>query len=221
MSGDLPVGAQLPPTQQMLAHYSTSPATVQRALASLEDEGFIDRKPGRGIYVRDRQSFIVRVSAYFAPTPRGYSYKLLDVGEVRPPVDAAKVLELNNGMTAILRHRLMSHDGVPVELSWSYYPLQLATGTPLAGRAKIPGGAPRVLADLGYPQLYFRDYISSRAPTTEELEALEMPDNVPVMRQFRMVYSHNDQPVEVTVMIKPAHLYELEYQEIITPSPED
>lgn len=98
---------------------------------------------------------------------------------------------------------------------------RIAAGSPLAGRAKILGGAPQVLAELGYPQLEFVDRLSARSPTTEELEGLDLPDDVPVIRQLRVIYSGNQNPVEVSIQIKGAHLYELEYREIITPSLDD
>lgn len=140
------------------------------------------------------------------------------MAEVRPPHDVAAVLGLDTEGTTILRHRLMLHNGVPVSLFWSHYPVEIAAGTPLASRAKIPGGAPRVLAELGYPQLYFEDRVSSRPPTTEELGAFEMPNHMPVIRQFRVVYSEDDRPVEVSIQIKGSHLYELMYRETLTPS---
>jgi GntR family transcriptional regulator len=101
----------------------------------------------------------------------------------------------------------------PVELSRSYYPASWAAGTALAGRGKIRGGAPAVLAELGYPERGWTDRISTRPPTTEEVEVLEIPQGVPVLRQFRRVYTDGDRPVEVSVLIKPGHLYELEYQQ--------
>jgi GntR family transcriptional regulator len=74
-----------------------------------------------------------------------------------------------------------------------------------------PGGAPRVLADLGYALLHLVDAVSSRMPTSEEIDLLALPD-VPVIRQFRVGYSHDDRPVEVSVPAKGAHLYELVYR---------
>lgn len=218
MSGDLTPGSQLPSTQQFVERYTAANATIQRALTALKAEGFVTSKVGQGVYVRNRQSFVIRVGAYFAPSTREYSYKLLGVGEAQPPADVATALNLAEGATAVLRHRLMLHSGEPVELSWSYYPTEIAAGTPLSSRAKIVGGAPRVLANIGYPQLYFEDRLSARAPTTEELEGLDMPDDVPVIRQFRVIYSESDRPVEVSIQIKGAHRYELLYRETISPS---
>lgn len=80
------------------------------------------------------------------------------------------------------------------------------------------GGAPQVLAELGYPQAYFVDRVSARPPTTEELETLDLPDDVPVIRQLRTVYTEaGRRPVEAGIQVKGAHLYELEYRETIEP----
>lgn len=217
MSGDLAPGMQLPSTQQLVSQYGAANTTVQRALGALKAEGLVTSRVGKGVYVRDRPPFVVRVGAYFEPSTTGYSYRLLDVAEVHPPTDVAAALDLPGEGTALLRHRLALHDDEPLELSWSYYPSAIAAGSPLASRAKIRGGAPQALAGLGYPQRYFTDRLSARTPTTEELEGLELPDDVSVIRQFRVIYSDADRPVEVSVLIKGAHLYELMYRETITP----
>lgn len=216
MSGDLAPGAQLPSTQQFAERYDAAGTTVQRALTGLKAEGFLTSRVGKGVYVRNRQPFVIRVGAYFAPSPAAYSYKLLGVATARAPVDVATALRLDADATSILRQRLMLHSGEPVELSWSYYPADIAAGSPLAQRANIRGGAPQALSDLGYPQRYFVDRLSTRPPTSEELEGLELPDDIPVIRQFRVIYSDHDRPVEVSVLIKGAHLYELEYREVIS-----
>lgn len=211
MAGDLAAGTQLPSTAFLVEEFGVSNTTVQKALAVLKGEGYLTSRQGKGVYVRDRQPFRVEVGTYFTPSPGGYSYELLEVGELPPPADAAAALGLEPGEHAVLRRRLLRHDGRPVEVDWSYYPLELATGTELAGARRIRGGAPRVLAELGYPQRYFRDAVSARMPTVEEAELLALPD-VPVIRQFRVVYSDDDRPVEVSVLVKGAHLYELLYR---------
>lgn len=217
MSGDLPPGTQLPSTSQLVERYGAANATIQRALTALKNEGYLRSEVGRGVYVRDRQPIIVRVSAYFPTSPKGYSYRLLTVAVVTPPPsDVAASLNLQSeNSTAVLRHRLLLVNGEPLELSWSYYPAAIAEGTALAGRAKIPGGAPKVLVELGYPERYFTDNVSCRPPTTEELEGLDLPEGVPVIRQLRVIYSDDEQPVEASVLVKGAHLYELQYRQAI------
>ncbi|GLZ29908.1 GntR family transcriptional regulator [Lentzea sp. NBRC 105346] len=212
MSGELPPGSQLPSTSQLVERYEAANATIQRALTALKDEGFLHSRMGKGVYVRDQAPLTVEAAAYFAPSERGYTYRLLEVGEVTPPVDVAEQI----GEAAVMRHRLLLHNDDPVELSWSYYPAKIAKGTPLAGRGKIPGGAPRALNDLGYPQRDFVDRVSARLPTTEEMETLALPDDVPVIRQFRVVYSDDGHPVEVSVLVKGGHMYELQYRDRVS-----
>jgi GntR family transcriptional regulator len=214
MAGELAAGSQLPSTQHLVHRYAAANATIQRALSALKREGFIYSQVGKGVYVRDKQPFVVDVAAYLPPGS-GYAYKLLEVAEVRPPAEVGAALGLADDAKVILRRRLLSHDGEPVELSLSYYPAQIAADTPLARRSRMRGGAPEVLAGLGYPQRDFVDRLSARLPTAEEFEVLGLSDDVPVLRQFRVVYSDEKRPVEVSILVKGAHLYELQYHQEI------
>jgi GntR family transcriptional regulator len=140
---------------------------------------------------------------------------LLNVDNVVPPADIVDGLQLTPGATAIIRTRILHHDDQPVELSASYYPAEIAVDSSLAKAAKIRVGAPQALADLGFPQRTFVDRISARPPTVEEAETLDLPDGTPVIRQLRVIYSDNERPVEASVLIKGAHLYELLYRQTV------
>ncbi|MEK8108719.1 UTRA domain-containing protein [Micromonospora sp. M12] len=61
------------------------------------------------------------------------------MAEVQPPADVALALGIADDEPAILRHRLLSSDGEPVELSWSYYPVSIGRGTAIASRQKLAG----------------------------------------------------------------------------------
>nr|WP_243704953.1 UTRA domain-containing protein [Micromonospora sp. KC723] len=90
--------------------------------------------------MRDRRPLVTEASAYIAPQPGGYSYRLLAVKEVVPPAEVERLLALDSGDKAILRRRLVLHDGEPTKLSWSYYPASIARGTELAERRKTRWG---------------------------------------------------------------------------------
>ncbi|WP_454857575.1 GntR family transcriptional regulator [Promicromonospora soli] len=212
LSGDLAPGSQIPSTAQLVARFDAANATIQRALRNLKDEGFLDSRVGKGVYVRAARPFVVDVAAYVPPGD-AFRYDLVDVETVNPPRDVTVALRLADGETAVRRRRVLRHGGAPVELSASYYPTDLVAGTPLTRRAKVPGGAPGVLASLGRPERGFTDQVSARQPTTEEVDLLGLPDGVPVLRQLRTVLTDDDRPVEVSVLIKGAHLYELQYRQ--------
>jgi GntR family transcriptional regulator len=211
MAGELASGTQLPSTTHLVDEFGVSNTTVQKALAVLKAEGYLTSRQGKGVFVRDRQPFRIEAGSYVEPAPGGYSYELLDVGEVVAPPEVAGVFELTAGERVQMRHRLLRHGGRPVEVDWSFYPLELARGTELAQKRRIVGGAPRVLAETGHPQRHHVDAISARMPTPEEADLLSLP-NVPVIRQFRVIYSDQDRPVEASILIKGSHLYELLYR---------
>jgi GntR family transcriptional regulator len=219
MRGDLAPGTQLPSTAQLVERYQAANATIQHALKALKDEGLLDSRVGKGVYVRDRQPFVIDAAAYIAPEPGRFRYQLLAVNNIAPPADIVDGLRLAPGATAIARTRILFHDEQPVELSASYYPADIAAGSSLAKAAKIRGGAPQVLANLGFPQRTFIDRISARPPTVEEAETLDLPDGTPVIRQLRVIYSDNERPVEASVLIKGAHLYELLYRQTAETEP--
>lgn len=212
MAGVLPPGEQLPSTAQLAERYGVAGTTVQNAVKLLKDEGFLVSRAGAGVYVREGHAFTIRTAAYFDPASRGVTYKILDVSEAEAPADVAHAL---GERRAVCRTRLMLRGDVPVELSRSYYPASWAAGTALADRKRIRGGAPVVLAELGYPQREWTDRVTARPPTREEAELLEVPDGVPVLRQFRTIYSDGGRVAEVTVMIKPGHQTELEYRKSV------
>jgi GntR family transcriptional regulator len=212
LAGDLSPGEPLPSTPRLVEQYGAANPTIQKAISSLKEEGLLYSQRGKGVYVRNRQPFLVEVSPFFTPSPGGYSYDHLEIAEVSPPREVAEALRQSPEAKAVLRRRLTRHNGEPVELDLSYYPADIAAGTELSTPDRIRGGAPRALADLGYPQRYFTDRVSARMPTTEEVEMLDLP-NVPVIRQFRVIYSDNERPVEASILVKGGHLYELLYRQ--------
>lgn len=213
MSGVFEPGEALPSTARLVETYGAAQSTISKAIRILEGEGFVRGQTGKAVFVRNKQPFVVAASAYKQPSPRGYSYTLLQVAEVRPPKEVAHALGLADDDRTVLRRRLLLHDGDPVELSSSYYPSSFAADTPLARRGKIRGGAPRVLAELGMAEKAFEDRIAVRQPLAEEVNALDLPSDVPVFRQFRVVYSDDERPVEVSILVKGGHLFELLYRQ--------
>ena len=203
MSGDL--RGSLPTTHELMETYRVGSPTVQRAVQVLKDEGFAEGRRGSGVYAVAR---VAIDSVAYIPPEHGYAYRLLEVAEVVPPAAVREAFGIAPEGSAVMRHRLMTLHDVPVELSWSYYPMSVAAGTPLTEHRRIEGGASALLAQLGLSPSTYEERITARLPTTAELEALELPDDVPVLRQFRVLYTEDAHPVEATIMVKGGHRYE-------------
>ncbi|MFD8142467.1 UTRA domain-containing protein [Streptomyces sp. NPDC059708] len=127
--------------------------------------------------------------------------ELLEVGEVYPPADVAAALQLSDGEPAVVRRRRMRMDGLAVELTDSYYPTGIARGTQLAEHRKIRGGAPTLLASLGYRPAAVLEDIAIHLATDAECAALEAPAGEPVMVLLRTTVSQDDRPIEVSRMV--------------------
>lgn len=223
LSGD--IKGTLPKYTLLQEMYETTTNTAQRAVALLKAEGFVEGKRGKALFIRSDRIRIVDASSQLEPPPDSIKYQVLHVGHERPPTDAALKLGLAEGETALLRKRLMLRDDEPVEIEWSYYSKQVATGTGLDQHQSPPRPirdlttAPTVLADLGWQQHGLVDEIQVREPTTDELQTLELPDEIPVMRTLRTITDANGAVLEVTVMITSGHLYGVRYHQTLTPPP--
>lgn len=138
--------------------------------------------------------------------------ELLFVGEVPAPFQIAAAYGIGPGTPVVLRNQLLKLDGEPAELANSYYRTEIARGTVLADARKIRGGTPSVSAELGYPPRNAVDQVQARLATVDEFIALRLPAETPVFRQLRVVYADGHEPIEVTVMIKAAQQYEVQYE---------
>ncbi|UQX00702.1 GntR family transcriptional regulator [Streptomyces sp. RerS4] len=227
MSGVLVAGAKLPSTAQLKARFDASNATIQKAVQRLKDEGLAVGRAGAAVTVRESRQRTVRPALSLAPAVAGAAFpwlagaaegqaaarsSLLAVEEVEVSGDVAEALGLPEGAPAVRRRQLISIDGEPAELVTSYYPPDIARGTALAGAQRIRGGTPTVLTELGIPPRRSVDRVSARVATQEQYTALRLPGELPVLRTLRTVYGPDDRPIEVTVMVKAGHLYELRYE---------
>ncbi|MFF3210483.1 GntR family transcriptional regulator [Streptomyces sp. NPDC002886] len=227
MSGGLAPGSKLPSTARLKARFDASNATIQKAVQLLKDEGLALGRAGSAVTVRDTRQRTVRPAGSLTPAVDGAAYPwlaeaseppraahstLLAVEEVPVVGDVAAALGLAVGSPAVCRHQLLSIDGEPAELVSSYYPPDLARGTALAEPRRIRGGTPTLLAELGFPPHRSVDRLSARVATQEQYTALRLPGDLPVLRTLRTVYGAEAQPIEVTVMVKAGHLYELQYE---------
>ncbi|GAA4794909.1 GntR family transcriptional regulator [Streptomyces ziwulingensis] len=227
MSGELTPGSSLPSTAQLKERFDASNATVQKALRLLKEESLVVGRAGASVTVREHRRRTVRLAALMTPGSPDEPYRWLteaarhgtharsvlrDVAEVRPPADVRSALGLPVDGTALLRSQLLMIDDEPAELVDCYYPVGIARGTALAERRRIKGGAPALPTELGHPPRRSVDRVSARIPTQEQYQALRLTSSTPVLRTLRVVHGDEGGPVEVTVMVKAGHLYELRYE---------
>lgn len=208
LAGDIATGQRLPSTAELKQRYGVNNMTVTRALAILKAEGLVEGRQGRSVVATGRRPAATRAALHPPPVAR---VRLLQVGEVPAPAQVAAAFDLSPGAPVLVRSQLALLDDEPAELVWNHYPVELARGTVLAEPRLLPAGSPAVLAELGHPVRSADDHVSVRPATVAEFVALELPGEVPVLRQFRVAYADGRRAVEAGVIIKAGQRFEIGY----------
>lgn len=133
-------------------------------------------------------------------------------GEIPAPPEVAEVLGITDGSVVVARRRVITLDDKPVELTDTYYPAAIATGTPLAEPRKIKGGAISLLAELGHNPNRVHEDVTARMPSTAEREALRLADREPVLILRRITTDMEGAPIQVDLMTMPATGRRLNYE---------
>ncbi|MFE3377764.1 GntR family transcriptional regulator [Streptomyces anulatus] len=151
-------------------------------------------------------------SAEAASAGRQGTQKIVSAGEVTAPERVADLLAVEQGGQVVGRRRIMYLDGEPCELTDTYYPVEIARGTGLAGTAKIRGGAARLLAELGHVGVRAREDVAARMPSERERAELALMTDEPVLELIRLTLDADDRPVQVDVMVMPPRGQKLRYE---------
>ncbi|MGW0670859.1 GntR family transcriptional regulator [Streptomyces sp. NPDC002746] len=151
-------------------------------------------------------------AAEAAAEGRRGSQRIVQAGEVEAPEAVAELLGLSAGQRVVARRRIMFLDGEPCESTDTYYPVDIAGGTGLAGTAKIPGGAVRLLADLGHVGVRVREDVTARPATGPEREQLRLEAGEPVLQLTRLTLNDADRPIQVDIMAMPPRRQKLRYE---------
>ncbi|MEU1119159.1 MULTISPECIES: UTRA domain-containing protein [unclassified Streptomyces] len=138
--------------------------------------------------------------------------RIAHAGEVPAPPDVADLLGIAEGNQVVVRRRVIELDGEPCELTDTYYPCDIARGTPLAETGKIRGGAVTLLARLGHIGVRVREDVTARMPDADEREILRLKSDEPVLRLSRVTLDREDRPVQADLMVMPARRQQLRYE---------
>jgi GntR family transcriptional regulator len=129
-SGRLTVGDLLPSEAELMSRFGVSRITIQKALNDLARAGLLDRKRGKGTFVKPpiQQAAYSCLSSFTAEvlsSGRRPGTRLLDFKIVPASQHAAEMLELADGAPVLLIKRLRTIDEEPVSIDSSYLPHRL------------------------------------------------------------------------------------------------
>jgi GntR family transcriptional regulator len=212
-SGLLQPGDRLPSEPDLVKTFDASRNTVRLAIALLTNQGLVVTRQGLGTFVSEPAVPFTALLSRVRTQPAGHgtapihpevnnadaeaetSRLMVEKSPASPSV--ADKLRISPGELVVVRRRNGTIGGVPWMMMASYFPLDVAVGTPLEQAGEIADGSIKLLAELGYCQLGFVDEIGARMPNGREFTFFGVSTGTPVIVVNRTSYTQ-DRPIRMT-----------------------
>lgn len=223
---------KVPSEKELMDRFGTTRTTVRRAIRSLIDEGRVRTERGVGAFVRPpvhahaliRKPYDRMARHHYLDEGRSPLYvdaksrglpedavrqDLVELGEVPAPQRVAERLHIDPETMVFRRGRRLWAGRLPMQLTASYLPLDIATG-----RLREPntghGGTHARIEEQGLRLTEFVERLSVRMPNPDEFRRLRLDVGVPVVDLVQTSYA-DDRPVECFVAVIAGDRYVFDY----------
>ena len=213
MSGDLPSGARLPALRELAKELGVARMTVIQAMNTLEEEGLIERHPGRGTFVRE-----VKV-------PQRHTLQMkADISQIYAMVDQLEVsvrkgdarIEKEDGRYFRCMRRIHTRDGKPFCQVDIRLDDQIFDQAPERFTREI---VVSVLKDLGVTVARARQKVIISYADFSLAKALGIKVNSAVFRVVREFLDGDDELIYSATLFYPGDLLELEMEFSLNANP--
>jgi GntR family transcriptional regulator len=206
-AGAHPPGTALPKEEALCERFGVSRITVRRALADLEAQGFVQRRQGRGTFVR--------MDAPVAPPPVGLGLidslrqtdretraEVLFVRTERAPAAVATLLLLRPDESAVHALRLRKAGDTPLMLTDAWVPADI--GRKVTAAALRRKALYQILLDQGIKFSRVVQEISAEAADPWRASLLQTAVSAPLIRLTRLIRDAGGRPVQhLTIHVSP------------------
>jgi GntR family transcriptional regulator len=226
-SGTLRPGDQLPTEPQLATAYGASRSTIRLAIGMLTSRGLIETRQGMGTFVRRpaalRTVVLTREEDWQAGEHADAALQLTGELTDRPVMarflaeavnagaEVATALDVAEGARVLVRRSHLHLGQEPWSLVASYYPMDIASRTPLEQAGQMEKSASLVLAELGHRPAGYRDDIYARMPEPIEAEFFRLASVVPVTVVSRTSYDAS-RPIRLTLYVYRADQVRLRHE---------
>ena len=212
-SGSWNIGDMFPTDREIMEKYKVSATTVRRAVKQLVEEGWIERKPGKGTFIKKEpiKEELGNLTGFFEEmTNKGFVPKaeIIELREIT--ADAAllkefpelKKLKQDKLMLIKKLHKVSDKKLIYVSSFWN-----IEYGKELAKYNLAETGVYEIASRFLNVQLTkAEETISAKAADREEAEHLDIKKGEPVMVMERLTYE-GDNPIEYAYNVYRADRY--------------
>lgn len=200
-------GSALPTEEALCDQFKVSRITVRRALADLEAEGLVQRRQGRGSFVREQLPEAIPLMNLglldsLRQTAAETSVKVLRVSTEAAPASIGQLLHLAPGELAVHALRLRSSGENPLLLNETWVPEHLGRRITAAAMKRKP--LYQILLDQGIQFGHVIQEITAVAADPFLADQLRVPVSAPLIRLTRLLHDTDDRPVQhLTATMSP------------------
>lgn len=223
--GTYAAGTALPTEEALVATFGVARATVRRALADLEGEGLVQRRHGRGTFVREDLSTSAGMTTLsyidnLRQTAQTSSVRVLSLETGRPPRSVGSALGLPDGDKAVCAIRLRVAGETPLMVTEAWVPLDI--GSRITTAALKKRAMYEVLIDQGIEFGRVVQKISAEAADPRKAGLLDCEVGTALIRLTRLLHDREGRPVQhLLAHLMPQHseiVMEIPAEEINTMS---
>jgi len=169
VTGEWPPGTRIPPELDLIKRFRTSRMTVGKAVQSLANEGFVERRRKLGTVVADRAHErpvfeIWDVADLVRKSGASYSYTLLECMKLKPDDERRALLGVSGRTPTLWMLCLHSSDGSPFQLEERLVNIDAAPGVTCRPLESV-GPGPWLLAHVPWTDAEHK--ISAREASAE------------------------------------------------------
>jgi len=207
MRGVRTPGSVLPTEEALCDQFKVSRITVRRALADLEAEGLVQRRQGRGSFVREQLPDAIPLMNRglldsLRQTAAETDVKVLRVSTEPAPATIGQLLQLTPGEMAVHALRLRSSGETPLLLLETWVPEHLGHRITVAAMKRKP--LYQIMLDEGVQFGRVIQEITAVAADPFFADQLQVPVSAPLIRLTRLLHDTEDRPVQhLTVTMTP------------------
>uniref|UniRef100_UPI003B52B846 GntR family transcriptional regulator n=1 Tax=Roseovarius indicus TaxID=540747 RepID=UPI003B52B846 len=211
-------GERFPTENELIAMLNVSRITIRRALQELSSRGLIVRERALGTRVVNPRTVTRLVAGVEGMLEnnrrlgRSTTVRLLRFEYVQPPLDVAKLLEVNETDEVQRTERVRSIEDIPFSYAVTFVPEQIGRTYSREEIAKEP--LLHLLERSGVRVSHARQTISAQAASIPVARALLIGAGAPLLRTVRTVFDESNRPVEhIEVLYRPEYFaYEIELE---------
>ena len=204
--GDLSEGDMIPSENELQQTYDVSRATVRNAIQLLVNEGFMEKKKGKGTFVKRRkieEQLPVLKSFTEEMIGRNASKKVISAKYIKVPPAIRSRLGLTGNERVLSLKRLMLVDNKPLGILHSYVPEKYK----LDPDEDYTKSLYRVLEKKGIRLKEAEQTIEASISNKEQTRLIKQKKPFPVLVIRRLAHSVNGEVVEYVIGVYHADRY--------------